>query len=402
MTQGQQVRFWLIGLVLVCLAVWLLRGVLAPFVTGMAVAYLLDPLADRLERLGTPRWLAATVLLACFFIVAVAVIVILVPVIQGQVIAFIEAWPNYLERIDRLVAPIYERLRTQVAVRSPEEIRAAIGQYAGDALSWIGTILGVIWRSGLALIDLISLAVITPVVAFYMLRDWDRMVATLDHYLPRRSAGTIRELAREVDRTLANFVRGQGTVCLVLGLVYAGALTAVGLNFAILVGLGAGLISFIPYVGTITGFVVSTGIALVQFEERVWVAVVIGIFVFGQILEGYVLTPRLVGTSVGLHPVWVMFALLAGGSLFGFTGVMLAVPVAAVIGVLVRFGLRRYRESPLFHGGVVPPGEGPPASGATTDGGRPPDADPDLAAGRAARPEREGPEARPGRETRVV
>ena len=343
-------RFWLIGLGTLILVLWALKGMLAPFLAGMAIAYLLDPLADRLERVKLPRWAATTVVLLAFAFAFVLVLLILVPVIERQVTAFITDWPQYREGLMARLAPLMERLTAISSQQDMEDLQSLIGQYGGDAVSWARAALEGIWRSGAAVVDLLSLLVITPVVAFYLLRDWDRMVAKIDAYLPRAYAPTIRALVRQVDATLSSFIRGQGTVCLILGVFYAVALSAAGLNFAVLVGLGSGLLSFIPFVGSIGGFLISSVIALVQFDDWTPRIVVMAIFVIGQAVEGNVLTPKLVGGSVGLHPVWVMFALLAGGSLFGFTGVLLAVPVAAVIGVLVRFGLERYRSSDYFRG----------------------------------------------------
>lgn len=349
MTEARNLRFWLIGLVVLCLLLWLLSDMLMPFVIGMAIAYLLDPIADRLQAVGVPRWAATTLVLLVFVIIVILLLVLLAPILQNQIAQFIEALPSYRESLQNLLAPIIGQLRDQIALQDFEEIRAAIGEYAGKALTWLGTALGGLWRGGLAVIDVVSILVITPVVAFYLLRDWDVMVDHVDELLPRRNATTIRHLADEVDRTLASFVRGQGTVCLVLGSFYAVALGFVGLDFGILVGLMSGILSFIPFVGSIVGFLASMGIALVQFESWTMWALVAGIFVFGQAVEGNFLTPKLVGDSVGLHPVWVMFALLAGGSLFGFTGVLLAVPVAAAIGVLIRFFITRYRASAYYH-----------------------------------------------------
>lgn len=367
MTEARNLRFWLIGLVVLCLLLWLLSGMLMPFVIGMAIAYLLDPLADRLGRLGLPRWAATTLVLLLFAVVVILLLVLLVPLLQNQIARFIEELPSYKASLQNLLAPIIGQLRDQIAQQDFEEIRAAVGEYAGRALSWLGTALGGLWRGGLAVIDVVSILVITPVVAFYLLRDWDVMMDHVDELLPRRNAATIRHLAQEVDRTLASFVRGQGTVCLVLGSFYAIALAFVGLDFGILVGLMSGILSFIPFVGSIVGFLTSMGIALVQFDSWTMWAAVAGIFVFGQVVEGNFLTPKLVGDSVGLHPVWVMFALLAGGSLFGFTGVLLAVPVASVIGVLIRFFIGRYRASAYYHDEAVildAGGEGAPASDA--------------------------------------
>ncbi|NNG03682.1 MAG: AI-2E family transporter [Inquilinus sp.] len=362
MTATQHMRFWLVALVVTGMALWLLSDVLFPFVTGMAIAYLLDPVADRLEAVRAPRWLATTVVLLGFLLIIVLVILIVAPLIQTQVAGLIAALPSYADAVEEALTPLLESVRANISESEFRELRSSAGQYVGNALSWIGAVLGEIWRGGMAILDLVSLMVITPVVAFYLLRDWDRLTAKVDEMVPRPYRETIRKLATEVDTTLAKFIRGQGTVCLILGIFYAVGLTAAGLNFGLLVGFGAGLISFIPYVGSIAGFIAAMGIALFQFDSVTMWLVVAGIFVVGQAIEGNFLTPKLVGESVGLHPVWVMFALLAGASLFGFTGVMLAVPVAAVIGVLVRFFIGQYQVSHYFLGAATPPSKRTPAT----------------------------------------
>jgi predicted PurR-regulated permease PerM len=236
---------------------------------------------------------------------------------------------------------------------SPENVarlRAGAEQFAGEAVNWTARVVRGVLSGGLALFDVLSVVLITPIVAFYLLRDWDKLTAAVESWLPREHRQVILGQVREVDRTLAGFVRGQASVCLALGVFYALALTAVGLNFGLVVGLAAGFLSFVPFVGSLVGFASSVGIAMFQYDDWLMVGVVAGIFIFGQAVEGNVLTPKLVGDRVGLHPVWVMFALLAGGSLFGFLGVLLAVPVAAVIGVLVRFLLGQYLASRYYRG----------------------------------------------------
>ncbi len=208
-----------------------------------------------------------------------------------------------------------------------------------------------VFAGGRAILDIIGLLVVTPVVAFYLLYDWDRMIAGIDNWMPRQHVETVRQIARDIDAAMAGFIRGQGSVCLLLGLFYAISLSLAGLNFGFLIGSVAGLISFIPYVGSIVGFVLAVGVALVQFwPEWIWIVVVAGIFAVGQFFEGNILQPRLVGSSVGVHPVWLMFALFAFGSLFGFVGMLVAVPVTAAIGVLVRFGIGKYMQSRIYAG----------------------------------------------------
>ena len=215
----------------------------------------------------------------------------------------------------------------------------------------------------MALLDIAALFVVTPVVAFYLLLDWDNMVAKVDNWVPRDHVGTVRHLAKQIDATIAGFVRGQGSVCIILGLIYAVGLSIVGLNFGLLIGLFAGLISFIPYVGSLVGLVLALIVAIVQFwPDFVMIGAVVAVFAVGQFFEGNILQPRLVGKSVGLHPVWLMFALFAFGALFGFVGMLIAVPAAASVGVLVRFAISRYLDSDLYHGTQRPvPQTGGPA-----------------------------------------
>ncbi|ACI98951.1 AI-2E family transporter [Rhodospirillum centenum] len=359
MNDRRPLRFWMVGLGVFITLIWLLHEMLLPFVAGMAVAYLLDPLADRMERTGLPRWLAATLVLLAFMLGATVAAVLLFPLMQAQIVQIAESAPGWIAWVKEEFLPDLEAIVARLSPEDVERLRQAVGEYAGTVVSWTAALLRGLLVQGVALVDVLSVLLITPVVAFYLLRDWDRLVRTVDGWLPRPHAPTIRGQVREVDRTLAGFVRGQATVCIALGLLYAAALSLTGLNFGLIVGLIAGLLSFIPYVGSLVGFGLSVGIAVFQYDDLWRIALVAGIFVVGQTIEGYFLTPKLVGERVGLHPVWVMFALLAGGSLFGFVGVLLAVPVAAVIGVLVRFGLRQYLSS-TYYMGVDPEPSGPP------------------------------------------
>ncbi len=351
MTVERQLRFWLIGLATFLVALYLLRGVLLPFVAGMAVAYLLDPICDRLEAWGLSRTLATTLLTVLFLVAAVAAFLLLIPVLAGQVASLLERTPDYIEALRGQLARLFSIVEARVDPAMLERIEGAVAGSSDRLVAWATDLLGRVISGGVALVNMISLLVITPVVAFYLLRDWDRIVTRVDTWLPRNHAETIRQQVREIDRTLAGFLRGQGTVCLVLGVFYAIGLSLAGLDLGLVVGLIAGLLSFIPYVGAIVGLVLSVGLALMQFDDWTRVAIVAALFFVGQAVEGNFLTPKLVGESVGLHPVWVIFGLFAGGALFGFVGLLLAVPVAAVIGVGVRFALGRYMHSPYYHGG---------------------------------------------------
>ena len=353
MSLRQQLAFWAAAFAVFVLTLWLLHEILLPFVAGMAVAYLLDPVVTRLQRLGVSRLLAALLIVGLFVVGFVILIILFVPIMGAQLTAFIENLPNYIGRLQALVTDPSRPWLRQVVGEGFRE--GDIGDLVKQGAGWLATFLRSLWSGGQALISIFSLLIVTPVVAFYLLYDWDRMLETIDSWVPRPHRATVHELAHEIDRALAGFVRGQTAVCLILGSFYAVGLSLTGLNFGLLIGLVSGLITFIPYVGSMTGLVLAVGVAIAQFWPA-WtpILVVAGIFFVGQFLEGYVLAPKLVGESVGLHPVWLMFALFAFGYLFGFVGLLLAVPLAAAIGVLARFALRRYRESPLYTG-VEPP-----------------------------------------------
>jgi predicted PurR-regulated permease PerM len=355
----RQLRFWLIGLLVAAFAIYELRSVLLPFVAGMAVAYMLDPVADRLERWGVSRTVATSIITAVFFLTLILAFFFLVPVLQSQVASFAKRLPHYLDALRDSITVWVQRVEMRVDPADAERLRAAMGDFSGKVIAWLGGMLSSLWSGGLALVNLLSLIFITPVVAFYFVRDWDKLVARIDHWLPREHADAIRDLVREIDTMLAGFARGQALVCLFLGTFYSIGLSIVGLDFGLVVGIAAGLLSFVPFVGTIGGFVVSVGLAFLQFSDWRWIAATAGVFLVGHLIEANFLSPKLIGDRVGLHPVWIIFALLAGGALLGFVGVLLAVPVAASVGVLARYALKRYLASPLYGGG---PESGPGGS----------------------------------------
>ena len=351
MRVSRETAFWLGGIALLVLLLWLLSGVLLPFVAGIALAYLLDPIADRLERLGLSRTLATSLILASFAAVVVIALLLIYPVLARQIAGLVRRLPELIDQARDRLLPYLNTLLDRFGGSGSEKVQAAATGQAEKAVEFAVGFLGGLITSGAAIIDALSLLVITPVVAFYMIRDWDRLVRLIDDWLPRRHYDVVREQLREIDRVLAGFVRGQLMVCAFLAAFYAIGLSLVGLEFGLVIGLLSGALSIIPYVGTLVGFLATAVIAVIQFwNEPWWIAAAVGIFGLGQFLEGNVISPKLVGDKVGLHPVWLMFALLAFGSLFGFVGVLLAVPAAAVIGVLVRFGLGRYRQSPLYLG----------------------------------------------------
>ncbi|MET4806476.1 AI-2E family transporter [Limibacillus sp. MBR-115] len=348
MTAEKQMRVWLIGAAVFIALLFLLRGVLLPFVAGMGVAYLLDPVCDRLERMGLSRTLATVLVMAVSLVVFILFLLLLAPLIVSQFLDFLAQLPKIVDSLRAQVENLMALLRDRLDPETLSQLRESLRGSVSSGVAWMTDLLGGVLSGGVALINLLSLLFITPIVAFYLLRDWDVMVSRIDDYLPRRHRDTIRDLVRQADETLAGFVRGQAAVCFVLGLFYMIGLVVLGLEFGFVVGLLAGLLTFIPYVGSLTGLVLSVGLAIAQFDEPWRIAAVAILFFVGQAVEGNYLTPKLVGERTGLHAVWVIFALLAGGALFGFLGVLLALPVTAVIGVLVRFGLQRYRQSALF------------------------------------------------------
>jgi predicted PurR-regulated permease PerM len=347
----KQALFWLIAIFLFVGFLWLFRSILLPFVAGMILAYFLDPVADFLERLGMSRLIATVVIVFIFVMTFMFSLAIIVPLLSHQAYAFAEHVPTLVNRLQNLVAATESEWLRNIIGDDRSSIQDTINKVISQSLGWISTVLTKLWSSGKAVVNLLSLLVVTPVVAFYMLYDWDNMVTKVDKWLPRDHSATIREIMSDINIAIAGFVRGQGTLCLILGIFYGVSLSVVGLNFGLLIGLFAGIISFVPYVGSITGLVLSLGVALVQFwPDWIPVAIVAGIFVIGQFVEGNILQPKLVGQSIGLHPVWLMFALFAFGSLFGFTGLLIAVPAAAAVGVIVRFALNHYLASELYNG----------------------------------------------------
>ena len=347
----KQAVFWGVSAIIFGLFLYGFRTVLLPFLAGMVIAYFLDPIADRLEKLGFSRLLATTTILVITIGIIVLAFMILVPVLLTQLSQFLERLPEYTKRLEELVQSIkigpLDGLIGEATASAKSNISGIIQQGAG----LVGTVLQSVWSSGMALVNLAGLLVVTPVVAFYMLLDWDRMTAKIDSWVPRDDVETVRGIARDIDKALAGFLRGQGTVCLILGTIYAVGLSLVGLNFGLLIGMFAGLISFIPYVGSMIGLIIALAVALVQFwPDYIMIIAVAAVFFGGQFVEGNFLQPKLVGESVGLHPVWLMFALFAFGAVFGFVGLLVAVPAAAAVGVLVRFALKQYLASPLYKG----------------------------------------------------
>lgn len=343
---GTQLKYWGIAAAVFLAALWVLGDVILPFLVGAAAAYFLNPVAERLVRLGLGRVQATVAITLGVGGVVVAAGILVIPAVVSQAVALFNAAPEGLQQLHGfLQARFPEVLDAESGLR-----RTLAG--LGEAIQSRGIALveGLL-SSARGLLGIFIFLVVAPVVAFYLLMDWPQLLARVDELLPRDHAPVIRQIATDIDRAVAGFVRGQLSVCMILAVYYATALALVGLEFGLVVGVVTGLISFIPYIGAIVGGALSIGLALYQFwGAPALIGAVVAIFAFGQFLEGNVLVPRMVGRSVGLHPVWLLFALSAFGTLFGFAGMLVAVPVAAAMGVVVRFLDEQYRDSTLYRG----------------------------------------------------
>lgn len=355
-----QVGFWFTACLILAFLLWLFHAILMPFVVALVLGYLLDPLVGRMVRLGIGRGGATTIILVGSIFVVILTAALFSPMLVRQVTGFIKALPDLVKRAQDLASSagdqlthgrIGELLERSGFDGSVADMRESASDYVNKAVAWLVASGNALLSQGAALLDLLSLIVITPVVAFYVLLDWPRMLKSLESLIPPRNRDTVHSIGHDIDRALAGFLRGQLLVCLFLSAWYGIGLTLVGLNFGLLIGLLGGILSFVPYVGSMIVLVLSLLIAVVQgWPSWHLPALALGVVLIGQFLEGNVLSPKLVGDKVGLHPVWIIFALLGFGSVFGFTGLLVAVPVASALGVLLRHATRRYRESPIYTG----------------------------------------------------
>ena len=348
MIYGRHLTFWVATFLVLAAGLWLLHDVLLPFVAGIALAYVLAPLANRVERLGVNRTVAALLIVGLLVVTLIALVVLLVPLLLQQGVALISHIPGYFKRIKELIVdPNLPWLNWLDAAETGKTASDFVGQVA----TWLMSFSYSLWTGGKALVSFASVLIVMPVVTFYLIRDWHAMIDRMDSWIPVRQRETVRQLAREIDAAIGGFLRGQFGVCLVLGCYYAIALMLVGLDFALLIGLTAGVITFVPYIGSMTGLMIAASVAIAQFWPD-WkrIALVVAIFLVGQFIEGNIVSPKFVGERVGLHPVWLIFAMFAFGYLFGFVGLLIAVPLGAAIAVLLRFALRQYFASPFYTG----------------------------------------------------
>jgi len=350
LSSKNQLKWWGISALVLIAFFWILGGALLPYIAGAAIAYFLDPLADRLEKMGFSRLWATVVISSITVLVMMLSVLLVLPLLIDQLVGLAKAAPELVAQFQNWLGERFPQIFVEDSMLH-RGLLSLQNLLKDQSLVLVNGVL----NSSLAVFDFLILLVVTPVVSFYLLLDWDRLVAKIDTWLPREHLTTIRGLARNIDRVLAGFVRGQITVSAILGSFYAISLVLIGLQFGAVIGLLAGLISFIPFVGSIIGGGLSIGVAIFQFwDDPIWIGVVAAVFVIGQFVEGNILSPKLVGGSVGLHPVWLMFALSAFGAMMGFMGLLVAVPVSASIGVIGRFLMSQYMDGPLYKGPQKP------------------------------------------------
>ena len=349
--RGQILRFVLLVLLpvsLILLGLVLLKQILLPFLVGLAAAYMLDPSADRLERMRFSRTSATALITVGFFLALAIIVLLLLPPLATQAAALANDLPSYVERLRDRLLPLLTSLIERFNFGADLSAEGLIKEQAGQAIGVFMRSVSGLLQSGVALLNLVALMFVTPIVTFYMLRDWDRMIAQIRSLVPPKQQTTFDRLGREIDEVLAGFIRGAGLVCTFLAVFYAAGLWMIDLRYGLIIGILTGFFSFIPFIGMALGLVVGISVAAFQFQDIWMILAVVGIFGLGQFIEGNLISPRLVGSRIHLHPVWMIFAVLAGTTLFGIIGTLLAVPFAAVLGVLIRFGLERYQNSALF------------------------------------------------------
>lgn len=349
---NKKVLFWALSALTIFVFIWLFRAVLTPFVLGIVIAYLLNPLVKRFSTKGIQRTTSSAIILALFFLIVTVILIVVSPIIAKESTELIKALPGYLDKFFVQIQPylgwFQERLGENLGENYIEDAKALMKSNASKLLSLSGGLAGGLAAGGQAIIGTMTTLVITPLVAFYMMREWPVVTGWVENLIPRHNAKVFNDLIDQIDRKLSGFIRGQISVAFLLGLIYAIALTVAGLNYGFLIGISAGVLSIIPMVGSTMGLLAAVIVAWFQSGELSYVGIIAVIFMVGQVLEGNVLSPKLLGDSVGLHPLWILFALMAGGSLFGILGMLLAVPVAAVVGVLANFTIQEYKKSQIY------------------------------------------------------
>jgi predicted PurR-regulated permease PerM len=342
---------WVGFTLVVIAAIWLFRPILLPFIIGIALAYILNPLVNIVQRARVSRGLATAIVVFGVLGVIIGLFVMITPLIATQMAGLIARLPGYIGDLQSLVRSFAPQLIEWLGPQRAAQLETSLAQFLGSGMELIGSLTGQLAQGGLTFLSTLAVLIVAPVVTFYLLLDWEGMVKGIDDLLPREHRAEISSVLNQIDRSIAGVIRGQGSVILVLCIYYATGLSLTGLNYGLVVGLMTGLLSFVPYLGFLIGLVLSVGLALVQFAPNWWLVVVVFmIYMIGQFIEGNVLYPKLVGQSININPVWLMFALFAFGFLFGFVGFLLAVPLAAIAATLARYAISRYKDSSLYRG----------------------------------------------------
>ncbi|HPF77669.1 MAG TPA: AI-2E family transporter [Alphaproteobacteria bacterium] len=343
-----QMTFWGAAVAFLAAFLWLFNDILTPFVLGIAIAYLLNPVLMFLSKLKIPRLVSIIFVLTLFFAFLILVVTLSAPPLYREASSLAQNIPGYIDKLIQFASPYLSMAQEKLGGDYVTNIKSFLQDNMGKIIQVSGGLAGGLANGGQAVVGFFTTLALTPLVAFFVMLEWPRITAWIDDLIPRRNEKVIKDLFKQIDAKVSGFVRGQITVAFFLGVIYAIALTIADLNYGFLIGISAGFLSIIPMVGSTLGLLVSVIVAWFQAGTWEYVAIIGAIFVVGQLVEGNILTPKLVGDSVGLHPLWVMFALMAGGSLFGILGMLLAVPVAAVVGVLVSFAIIQYKKSPLY------------------------------------------------------
>ncbi|MGH1397970.1 MAG: AI-2E family transporter [Alphaproteobacteria bacterium] len=350
MTIKSQAIFWSLTTLALFTFIYIFQGVLLPFVLGLAIAYLLNPLVHALGRIKIPRKIAALIILLLFIAIVGTSFALILPVLYKQSLALVDEAPRYIESLTAYLEPHTGKLQSILGISNGDDLKALMSEHTNSAANIAKKLIASLAAGGQAFIDVLTLLVITPLVAYFMMNEWEHITKWVEDLLPRDHKNTIKDLLAQIDTKISGFVRGQISVALILAIAYAIALSIAGLKYGFLIGLMAGLLSVIPMIGSVIGLFTSIIVAWFQAGDLGYVALIAGIFLIGQIIEGNFLSPKIVGDSVGLHPLWIFFALFAGGALFGILGMLLAVPIAAIAGVLLAFTLTQYKSSPLYKG----------------------------------------------------
>ncbi len=353
------ITFWGSATALLLGFVWLFNDILTPFALGISIAYLLNPLVNFFVRMKIPRLVSVGLILVSFFAFVAIIVTLAAPLLYREAAALGQSIPGYIDRLIEVANPYLLMAQERLGGDYATYIKDFLQDNISKIMHLSGGVANGIASGGHMVVGFVTTLVLTPLVAFFMMLEWPAVTKWVDDLIPKRNENMIKDLLKQIDGKISGFVRGQIMVAFLLGVLYAIALTIAGLDYGFLIGITAGLLSIIPMVGSTVGLLISVIVAWFQMGEWDYVAIIAAIFITGQIIEGNILTPKLVGDSVGLHPLWVMFALMAGGSLFGILGMLLAVPVAAIIGVLLSFSILQYKKSPLYK--KPPPKEKPKA-----------------------------------------